>query len=85
MTSDGYVYFDWDITSGDASGAGSSKIYSNVINGAKSCSRCVILMHDIKTQTRDALRDIINYGKSEGYLFGRLENDTYMIRHGVNN
>ena len=82
----GYRYFDWNVDSKDAGGANSaSSVYNNVINGLSFGRSNVVLMHDIKYQTRDALRDIINYGKSQGYLFGRLENDTYMIRHSVNN
>ncbi len=82
----GYRYFDWNVDSNDAGGAGSSsQVYNNVINGLSHSRSNVILMHDIKYTTRDALRDIIEYGKSEGYLFGKLENDTYMIRHSVNN
>ena len=82
----GYRYFDWNVDSNDAGGAYSStQVYNNVVNNLSHNRANVILMHDIKSQTRDALRDIINYGKSQGYLFGRLENDTYMIRHTVNN
>lgn len=85
MTSDGYVYFDWDITSGDASGAGSSKIYSNVINGAKSCSRCVILMHDIKLTTANALDDILKTLSSNGYRFGTLSTTSPTMHHTIAN
>ena len=82
----GYRYFDWNVDSKDAGGANYSyQVYSNVVNGLSHDRPNVVLMHDIKGQTRDALRDIITYAKSEGYLFGRLENDTYMIRHSVNN
>ena len=82
----GYRYFDWNIDSNDAGGANSSnQVYNNVTNNLSHNRANVVLMHDIKSQTRDALRDIINYGKREGYLFGKLENDTYMIRHTVNN
>ena len=82
----GYRYFDWNVDSNDAGGAYSSRqVYNNVVNNLSHGRANVVLMHDIKSQTRDALRDIINYGKSEGYLFGKLENDTYMIRHSVNN
>ena len=82
----GYRYFDWNVDSKDAGGASSSnQVYSNVVNSLSFGRSNVVLMHDIKYQTRDALRDIIRYGKSQGYLFGRLENDTYMIRHSVNN
>ena len=82
----GYRYFDWNVDSNDAGGANSSsQIYNNVVNALSHNRSNVVLMHDIKSQTRDALRDIIEYGKREGYLFGKLENDTYMIRHSVNN
>lgn len=82
----GYRYFDWNVDSNDAGGAyNSSMVYNNVVNYLSHNRANVVLMHDIKPQTRDALRDIINYGKSEGYLFGRIENDTYMVRHTVNN
>ena len=82
----GYRYFDWNVDSNDAGGAySSSAVYDNVVNALSHNRANVVLMHDLKPQTRDALQDIINYGKREGYLFGRLENDTYMIRHSVNN
>jgi peptidoglycan/xylan/chitin deacetylase (PgdA/CDA1 family) len=45
----------------------------------------VVLMHDTKGITRDALRNIIKTASSQGYTFSRIEMDTYMVRHGVNN
>ena len=85
MTNDGYVYFDWDITSGDASGAGSSKIYSNVVNGVKSCSKCVILMHDIKSTTANALDDILKTLSANGYRFGTLSTSSPTMHHKIAN
>ena len=82
----GYRYFDWNVDSKDAGGAGSSKdVYYNVVGGLSKDRANVVLMHDIKWMTRDALRDIIKYGKQSGYEFKRIENDTYMVRHSVNN
>ena len=43
------------------------------------------VVHDIKPQTRDALRDIIKYGKENGFTFSKITMDTPMVRHGVNN
>lgn len=85
MTSDGYVYFDWDITSGDASGASRSKIYSNVISGAKSCSKCVILMHDIKSTTANELDNILNTLTKAGYRFGTLSTSSPTVHHKIAN
>ncbi len=82
----GYHYFDWNIDSKDAGGANSaSAVYNNVIRGLSSSNINVILMHDVKPQTRDALRDIIKYAKDNGFKFATITMSTPMIRHGVNN
>ena len=82
----GYRYYDWNIDSKDAAGANSSsQVYSNVVYSLSYNRSNVVLMHDVKGQTRDALRDIIIYGKSNGYTFNKITMDTYMVRHGVNN
>ena len=85
MNSDGYVYFDWDVNSGDAEGAGQSKIYSNVTSGAGWCSKCVILMHDIKYNTANALDDILSNLTSQGYKFGTLSTASPTVHHTIAN
>lgn len=85
MTNDGYVYFDWDVSSGDAAGAGRSKIYSNVINGVKSCKKCVILMHDIKSTTANELDNILNALTKAGYRFGSLSTSSPVVHHTIAN
>ena len=72
MTSNGYVYFDWDVDSGDAAGASRSKIYNNVVNGVAKCRQCVVLMHDIKSNTVNELDNILKTLTSKGYKFGTL-------------
>jgi peptidoglycan/xylan/chitin deacetylase (PgdA/CDA1 family) len=44
-------------------------------------------MHDFENnyKTLESLRDIIKYGKEHGYTFKKIEQNTYPIRHGVNN
>ncbi len=82
----GYHYFDWNVTSGDAGETTDSNvIYRNVINNLSRHRSNVVLMHDIKTYTRDAVRRIIRYGKENGYTFARITMDTPMVHHGVNN
>lgn len=82
----GYRYFDWNVDSMDASSArNSSNVYNNVTSHLSKNRANVVLMHDTKAMTRDAIRDIIHYGKANGYVFNKIEMDTYMIRHGVNN
>ena len=82
----GYRYYDWNVDADDAGHAySSSQVYNNVVNYLSYNRANMVLMHDIKYQTKDAIRDIIRYGKNNGYTFKKIENDTYMIRHGVNN
>ena len=83
----GYHYFDWDISSGDAAGGSPSPdtIYNNVINSVGPNKRNIVLMHDIKTYTRDALRNIIRWGKSNGYRFAAIDMNTEEHHQRVNN
>ena len=84
----GYRYFDWNVSSGDAGGARSSyDVYSNVVSGLKRNRRNVVLMHDFSgnEKTMNALRDIIHYIKNEGYNIEKITKTTPMITHGVAN
>ena len=82
----GYKYFDWNVSSGDAgSTTDPNQIYANVVNSLSKNRGNVVLMHDIKTYTRDALRSIIRYGKDNGYTFEVITMDTLMVRQRVNN
>lgn len=82
----GYRYYDWNVDSDDAGHAyTSTAVYSNVVNSLSPNRANMVLMHDIKPQTKDALRNIIHYAKNNGYTFKKIEMDTYMIRHSVNN
>ncbi len=81
----GYRYYDWNIDSQDAVGANRNQVYQNVTSALSKNKMNMVLMHDIKTATRDAIRDIIHYGKDHGYTFERIDMDTYMIRQRVNN
>ena len=82
----GYHYFDWNVDSDDAGGARNSKtVYNNVVKNLSKNRANVILMHDIKPQTRDALKSIIQFGKNNGYSFDKITMRTPMVTHGVNN
>ena len=83
----GYIYFDWNISSGDAGGAyNSSDVYYNVINNLTSKNN-IVLLHDFESnyKTLNAIRDIIRYAKSMGYTFDKITEFTPKIRHRVNN
>lgn len=82
----GYRYYDWNISSGDAGETTSSSgVYNNVIRSLSKNKVNMILMHDIKPYTRDALRNIIRYGKNNGYTFAKITMSTPMVTHHVNN
>lgn len=82
----GYRYFDWNISSGDAGETTSSSgVYNYVVKSLSKNRSNVVLMHDIKPYTRDALRNIIRYGKNNGYTFAKITMSTPMVTHHVNN
>ena len=78
MSRRGYIYFDWNVESGDsASGISRNTIYNNVIDGCKGKKRAVIIMHDStgKNSTVQALDDIITTLKADGWQFAPLTNE----------
>ena len=82
----GYQYYDWNIDSGDASFANNpTKLYNSVINSLSHDKYNVILMHDTKTYTRDALSKIIDYCLSNGYSFESININTMPVRQRLNN
>lgn len=83
----GFRYYDWNLSSGDAEGGrcNSDTIINNVVNNLRKDRVNMVLMHDIKACTRDALRAIIKYGKNNGYYFDKITMSTEMVKQRVNN
>lgn len=83
----GYAYFDWNVSSGDAGGTvATSTVYNNVINGmGKFVNGAIVLQHDIKSFSVDAVEQILQYGQSHGFVFEKLTIASYAAHHGVNN
>lgn len=69
----GYQYFDWDVYSGDAGGKGattkSDTVFANVTEGIGDRHTAIILQHDIKGFSVDAVEKIILWGLENGYAF----------------
>ena len=81
----GFTYFDWNISSGDAGGATSSdQVYRNVVDNLKP-TFSVVLQHDIKDFSVDAVERNIKYGQQNGYTFKKLDEASFTAHHGVNN
>lgn len=89
VTADGWRYYDWNVSSGDASGNNipAYKLIANFKSEIKKGRTNVILCHDIssKRTTADALQSMIDYGKANGYVFSAIDGGTPQCHHGVNN
>lgn len=82
----GFTYFDWNISSGDAGGAyTSSQVYNTVVSHLGHGGSYVVLQHDIKGFSVDAVEGIIQYGLSHGYVFMPLSASSFAAHHGINN
>ena len=82
----GFKYFDWNVVSGDAGGAKTAdRVYSNVINGIRGKAYSIVLQHDIKNFSVDAVERIIVWGLNNGYTFSRLTADSPTVHQHINN
>lgn len=82
----GYRYYDWNLASGDAGVVKTPEgVYQIVTSNLSHDRMNVVLMHDIKSYTRDSLRQIIQYAKSNGYTFDVIDQNTEIIAQNVNN
>ncbi len=88
----GYQYFDWNVDSDDAGSARTAEeVYNNVVHGKGTWRGCedgktnIVLQHDIKKYSVDAVEKIIEWGKANGYQFLPLDPTSPKSHHGVNN
>ncbi len=85
----GYVYFDWNVDSSDASGNNVpvSDIMASIQNQGNYSDQEIVLMHDTgaKDTTVEALPQIIEFYKEKGYTFAPITVDTPPVQHGINN
>lgn len=82
----GYVFCDWNVSSGDAGGATTAgEVAANVIGGIQGKNESIVLQHDIKGFSVDAVEQIIQWGQANGYRFLPMTVNTPMIHQRVNN
>ncbi len=82
----GFRYYDWNLVSGDAGDFYTAdEIYHQVTTHLSKDRVNIVLMHDVKTYTRDALKNIIQYAKENGYVFDQITKETEMLTQKVNN
>ena len=88
LPTNGFTYFDWNIDSKDAGGASTaSEVAQNVINGISKSKRksLVVLQHDIKGYSVDAVEQILQWGLANGCTFKALTESSPVCHHNVNN
>ena len=86
VTDQGFQYFAWNVASGDAGETTSTaRVAQNVINGIQNQDVSVVLQHDIKGFSVDAVEDILKWGQAHGYSFQALQPDSPPAHHPVNN
>ena len=82
----GFQYFDWNVDSRDASDAkNSGQVAQNVISAIKGQRVSVVLQHDSKEFSVNAVEKIIQWGQENGYTFLPLSLDSPCAHHGLNN
>lgn len=82
----GFTYFDWNILSGDAGETTETdKVIDNVTSALKQSGVSVVLQHDSKGFSVDAVEKIIEFGLEHGYIFDKLSASSFNAHHGVNN
>ena len=82
----GYRYFDWNVDSDDAGSAKTAnKVYENVIQGVQNRRVSIVLQHDTKGYSVEAVEKIIIWGLENGYKFLPLKEDSPTAAHDLNN
>jgi len=90
----GYQYFDWNVDSDDAGQAKTAdEVFNNVCfgknngqagawRGCEDVKNAVVLQHDIKEYSVEAVEKIIQWGLANGYTFKALDMTSPAAHHG---
>ncbi len=76
MTDMGYVYFDWNVDCNDSRYSNTQSIIESTIQQISKKKNSVVLMHDIKDYTVEAVPAIIEYCLKNGYTFKALDKNS---------
>lgn len=86
LTDLGYQYFDWNVSSGDAGETtDTDTVAANIINGCAGRKTSVVLQHDIKDYSVNAVEQVLIWGINNGYVFRALDASSPNAHHGINN
>ena len=82
----GYRYFDWNVDSDDAGKAKTAEeVFANVVAGLEGKKNAIVLQHDTRSFSVDAVESIINWGLIHGYCFKALNTGGPVCEHTVMN
>ena len=86
LTEKGYYYTDWNVSSEDAGGTTTREgVFNNVISGIQKNNTSIVLQHDIKQYSVEAVEDIILWGLANGYTFLPMTETSKMIQFRPSN
>ncbi len=86
LVNSGYAYFDWNVDSKDAAGATTcEEVVYNVCSAVAKKEMAIVLQHDIKGYSVDAVEEIIIWGLENGYTFKALTVSSPGCHHGTKN
>lgn len=82
----GYVYFDWNVSSGDADGnANKENVLAALKAGVQGKRVSNVLCHDSHGYTIDAIPEFIDWALAQGYTFLPLAPGSFAAHHTIAN
>ena len=85
VTERGYAYFDWNVSSGDAGNIfDTGTVYNNITRSLRG-DYSIVLQHDIKGFSVDAVEAVIQFGQKYGFTFKALDASSPTAHHRINN
>ena len=86
VTNRGFTYFDWNVSSGDAGDVYTTQaVFERVVYALVEYGDSVVLQHDVKDFSVDAVEKIIEFGLNNGYEFKPLDASSPTAHHRINN
>ncbi len=85
MPEAGYREYDWNVDSNDTVLKRPEQVANKVISGLKRNRDNIVLMHDIKAHTVNAVPAIIEYGLAHGYSFSVITEETPVVHLPIAN
>ncbi len=79
----GMMYYDWNVANGDGGTVTADEAYHNVVDNIQRISHPIILMHDTKQTTVDALPRILQTLIDWGYTFEVITPQVRPVWQGV--